>query len=287
MLSYIANMQIRGDRAVLDCDGVLVDFDRSFRKVAQDALGRVLQPIPEVYELAQRYQLTKAELDRVWAVMDDHPMGWKNMPVFEGAIEAALQLKAQGLSLHLVTGIPEHLAESRLLNLALHGLELDSIHCVGDGGSPKVEQMKKIAPVMFVDDRLRLLHESMFVPYRVWVDLGHEQNGLQPCEEIIHVKDLRQWVRQWLTLTGKKPLPVEKIQPYEDWETEALMVWEKKVHPLQQLLREKNQQDSTIVNLEASKKMDLGLVKSKGSMYDTHVDRGLPRFANTKGGFRP
>lgn len=306
MLSSVANMRIRGDRAVLDCDGVLVDFDRSFRRVAEVALGKKLTAIPEVYELSRRYQLSSEELNRVWAVMDDHPLGWKNMPVFEGAIEAALQLKAQGLSIHLITGIPAHLAESRLLNLALHGLEPDSIHCVGDGGCPKVEQMKKLAPVMFVDDRLKLLHESPFVPYRVWVDLGHEQNGLDPCEEIIQVRNLDQWVRQWLRVMGSAPKPIQKIQPYEDWEMEALMVWEQKIHPLRESLRplfdrqeegswvahpyrqnesQKNEQkEKEALNKNTQKK---SLAKSSISMYESSSPVGTARFAGTNGGFHP
>jgi len=281
------NFKVNEKNVVLDCDGVLLDFDRSFRKVGIDILGRTLTPVLRAYDLKNRYGLTSNELNNIWSAMDDHPHGWKNLPVFEGAIEAALQLKAQGLSVHLVTGIPEHLAESRLLNLALHGLEPDSIHCVGGGGSPKVEKMKMFSPFMFVDDRLHLLHESPFVPYRVWVDLDQEQNGFVQCEEVIHVKSLEQWVRQWMTSEGLSYSDVEKINPYTDWESARVMDHEKKIHPLSECVDGLPKPSANRFPAHKTDGVAMGSLKGRSGLRAFETLPGLPRFAGTKGGFRP
>lgn len=188
---------ISENAAAVDVDGVLLDFDRAFATVGSSALGRPLIKRNTSYYLAERYGLGPAEVSRVWAAMDDHPMGWQGMPLLPGAANAMSRLKRLGLNLHIVTGINERLVQTRLANLLAHSIEVDSIDCVGEGHQSKVASLLKYRPIMFVDDRLRLLEEADFVPYRVWVDHGDTQDGHVVHEDIIHVRNLETWVNQF------------------------------------------------------------------------------------------
>lgn len=209
MISASSYLKIDDSRVVLDVDGVLLDFDDGFSKVGAEVLGRPVIRRTRFFDLTVRYGLTPAELANVWSAMDDHPCGWSSIQLLPGASEAFQMLKSHGRSIHLVTGIPQKLAETRLANFALHGLSPDSIDCVGDGKASKLEHVLKHAPGMFVDDRLRLLYESDFVPNRVWVDHGDDQDGHVVDESIIRVESLLQWVKQW-TLSSR---PARKF-PY-------------------------------------------------------------------------
>lgn len=190
-------LKINPHRAVIDCDGVILDFDGSFCQVACDVLGRNVAKACSAYSLEQRYGLTKAEFSRVWDAMDDHPVGWSGLEILPGARQALQILKSHGMEIHVVTGIEDHRAPARLANLALHGVEIDGLECVGNGTASKAVKVAKIAPAMFVDDRLHLLHESPFIPDRVWIDHGDEQAGHVLTEDIIRSTSLLGWVKQW------------------------------------------------------------------------------------------
>lgn len=200
--------RVRRDEAAVDCDGVALNFDTGFAAVAADTLGRPMVRRSNAYEMGPRYGLTRPELDRVWAAMDDHPQGWAGLAPLPGAREALEALRAAGLKLHMVTGIDPRLEQRRWDNLEAHGIRVDSMTCVGMGHASKRSALEALAPVMFVDDRLHLVEESPFIPDRVWVDHGDEQTGHVVHEEIIRVESLAQWVRQWSLREGIRARPV-------------------------------------------------------------------------------
>lgn len=190
-------MKIQQHVAALDGDGVVFNFDASFACVARDVLGRPVEKACPSYELNLRYHMTVEERDRVWSAMEDHPMGWSGLQLLPGALEAVTRLQKQGLEIHLVTGIRPNLAPKRLENLLKNGIGVTDIHCVGEGNQSKASVLQSLAPVMFVDDRLHLLHEVPFVPDRVWIDHGDDQAGHVVDESIVYAKSLKGWVDVW------------------------------------------------------------------------------------------
>lgn len=186
-------------RFALDCDGVLLNFDHSFARVASEVLGREVVKLNNRYELETRYGLTSKDFQYAWDALDDHAHGWKNMMIIPGAVEAVATLRAQGASIHLVTGILDRHAESRLANLLAHTIEVEDIHCVGDGKSSKTSVLRDLKPVGFVDDRLFLLNDADFVPHRVWVDHADDQHGHVPSEGVVRVESLSAWVNDHWT----------------------------------------------------------------------------------------
>ncbi len=200
-------------RVALDCDGVLLNFDHSFARVASEALGRPVIKLNNRYELNDRYGLSDRDFQFAWDALDDHEHGWKNMAILPGAVESVARLREQGASIHLVTGIQNRLAECRLANLLAHAIEVESIHCVGDGKASKTAILRDLRPSVFVDDRLFLLNDADFVPHRAWVDHGDDQHGNRPGPGVVKVDSLHSWVHHhWnpqssLSPIRRKPAP--------------------------------------------------------------------------------
>lgn len=180
---------------VLDCDGVVLDFDLVFPIVAQDVLGREapLARKSNEYSLDLRYGLTRSEMLRVMDAYTDHEKGWAGLPLIEGADEVIRDLRDRGHPIHMVTAIDECIKGHRTENLSRYGIEVDAIHCVGVGNTSKAQVIRQINPIAFVDDRLRLIHECSFVPHRVFIDRGDTQDGLNPPEDAHNFPNLYQW----------------------------------------------------------------------------------------------
>ena len=202
--------------AVLDVDGVCLNFDAGFREVAESVLGRKLNNHTEEYDLAKKYELTKKEHDFVWREMENHFAGWAGLPLMNGADKAFQFLQSTGLKIHLVTGIEECLSGLRLHNLRDHGMIADSITCVGNGTSSKMNYIKELDPVLFVDDRLQHINEAVFVPNRVWVNLHQDQFGLQKDPSTIEVPSMNDWVNK----NGK--IFLEQLQALKDGRIEKM-----------------------------------------------------------------
>ena len=193
------SVRINENRAVFDCDGVVMDFNLGFSRVATDVLGRSASKLCNSYDLSTRYGLTTPEFDRAWSALDDHPHGWRGFEPLPGAAEAIRKFKSEGYEVVVVTGIEERLAESRLANFLFHDLHIDGIECVGHGRASKAANLTRLAPVMYVEDRLHLLYECPFVPHRGWVDHKDEQAGHEWNDSVVRVSSLAEWAEHWQT----------------------------------------------------------------------------------------
>lgn len=182
---------------VLDVDGVLLDCDGAFARVAALVLARPVEKLCSAYNLTQRYGLTQDEVDRVWDDMNHHPHGWIGMPALPGAADAFAQLKAMDHEIHLVTAIPETLETMRWECLKGHGMIPHHIHCAGHHAASKSDIVRAIDPIMIVDDRLVHLHGADGVPHRVFVDHGDDQGGLVATAAMHRVSSLAEWVQWW------------------------------------------------------------------------------------------
>ena len=194
---------------VLDVDNVLLDCLGGFQRVAKDVLGR--EELPEVnkaYSLGARFGLTSAEANTVWRALEHHDFGWRGFDLMPGALEAFASLKDMGHTIHLVTAIPEALRQLREECLSFHGLKADSLHCAGHMHASKAKIVQEINPIIMVEDRLSHLQSVPFVPYRVWIDHGDDQDGLVVDEDIIHVKSIAQ-LSIWLTFIHRESIPAK------------------------------------------------------------------------------
>lgn len=185
--------------AALDVDGVLLDCDGAFCTVASHYLNRPLRALNRAYELNVRYGITQEQVYEVFEEMKNHPQGWGGMPALQDAINSARLLQENGYRVELVTAISQDLEEMRLACLAAHNFVPDAIHCAGHHTASKKAIVEEMDPVMIVDDRLKHLYDCDKVPYRVWVDHGDEQDGLEfDSSQLFRVRSLEQWVTQWM-----------------------------------------------------------------------------------------
>ena len=192
--------------AAIDVDGVLLDCDNSFAIVASDMLKRPLVKLNNAYNLSIRYGITHDEMLKTFEYMKDHPSGWSGMPALKGAIDAVKNLQLKGYFIHLVTAIPEELKDMRLSCLKKYDFVPDAIYCAGHHLASKTEALRNINPIMMIDDRLSHLNDISFVPYRVWVDHGDDQEGFVPQKDVHRVKSLSQWIKKWdkISVSSKK-----------------------------------------------------------------------------------
>lgn len=189
-------------KAVFDVDGVLLDCETPFLRLATVVLGRPLVALNNAYDFGVRYGLSENEVMRVFEEMKAHPEGWGGLPSLPGAADAFNRLKGYGYEIHLVTAIPEDIRSIRNACLVAHGMVADEIHCAGHHRAGKADIIRAIDPIMFVDDRLRHLHESNFVPYRVFVENDADQDGYVVDESVVCVRNLASWIRSWALARG-------------------------------------------------------------------------------------
>jgi hypothetical protein len=165
------------NRIVLDVDGVLLDFLENFERVFEHELKRKPKRVNESFDLAVAYEMSRAEVRRVWDRFDLSDYHGDYQPMHDGySIEGANLMKEMGYDLWLVTAVPSNIQAIRHNNLKNHGLDLnvDQVVCVGIGGS-KRDALAEIKPGLIVDDRLNHLIEAHPDCTAVWIENDIEQ----------------------------------------------------------------------------------------------------------------
>lgn len=179
---------------VLDVDCVILDFYAGFQKAACEVLNREVKELKISYTLSERYDIRKEDVSPIF----EHLMkvGYADLPLLEGAGEAFQKLQDEGFKIHLVTGIPEACKEIRLQNFHKHGLNPDSIDCVGSGKDQKDLIVRGYNPVAIADDRIQHLEQSWFVPQKIWVNNGDNQGDYSKTEHNVtfETESLLHWV---------------------------------------------------------------------------------------------
>ena len=149
----------------LDCDGVLLDYDRAYASAWQRAFGEFPREVePLAYWPLQRWGVRRVvgqELERFRAAFDER--FWSGLPAVPGARQACERLCDAGFELACVTALPPHLAEARRKNLGSLGFPAMRVITTGytrGDVSPKaaaLAALAALAPVAFVDDYLPYL----------------------------------------------------------------------------------------------------------------------------------
>lgn len=143
----------------LDCDGVLLDYNRAYAGVWHRAFGQwPKERNPHAYWAVDRWEverLSGARLDQLRAAFDED--FWSTIPAIPGALDACQLLSANGWELVCVSALHPQFAEARLRNLADQGFPIERVIATSAGsgqGSPKADALAQLRPVAFVDDYL-------------------------------------------------------------------------------------------------------------------------------------
>ncbi len=180
-------------KVVLDVDGVLLDFGKTYIEVAQKLYENKLSPNLLKYNLHELLQISQEENNKVWDYFSQKN-SFNNLSPYPGVIESIKKINEDNLEVYIVTAIDKCYESARLNNLKNIGLVPKEIYCVGGGHSSKREVILEINPDAFVDDRLDNLFNSIEVEHKVWVDQGHDQKIEKFKELNITVNSLQDWV---------------------------------------------------------------------------------------------
>lgn len=180
-------------KLVLDVDGVLLDFGKTYIEVAQELYGNKLVPNLLKYDLHDLLQITKEENDKVWDYFSQKD-SFSNLSPYPGVIESIKRINQDNLEVYIVTAIDKCYESARLNNLKKIGLIPKEIYCVGGNHSSKRDVILEINPDAFVDDRLDNLFNSIEVKHKVWVDQGHTQRIERFNDISVVVTSLYDWV---------------------------------------------------------------------------------------------
>jgi FMN phosphatase YigB (HAD superfamily) len=188
------------DKIVLDVDGVILNFCKKYKEVAENFLERTLVVDTSKYNLHEFLQVTREDNHRVWNHFNQIN-AWQSIPALPGSEEAIEKINSLNLEVYIVSSVNPAFTDSRLKNLKALGLVPEKIFCVGDGNSHKHDYISKIKPLAFVDDRLDHLYRSLEVPHLAWVDNKQVQE-LDAFEGLsATVGSLNEWVDSHLIST--------------------------------------------------------------------------------------
>ncbi|MBU2788612.1 hypothetical protein HFQ13_10460 [Acidithiobacillus sp. VAN18-1] len=173
-------------RFAIDADGVLFNFDASWRICAERMLRRDLPVVQPVYDLSSRYALSRAEMAKVWAAWNTAEC-WRTVQPISSAINVTRMLIDMGHSVTVVTKLPsEKAAEERRWCLDHHGLFEADLVTVKDS---KKSALAKLRPHFYADDLLFhcLEAKDVFVPHIVKIEscgFGEVPDGIEKHKEL-------------------------------------------------------------------------------------------------------
>lgn len=189
----------------LDVDGIFTNFDAHWRQCAERELGRPLPQVSHDHSMRERYALTRAEYDAVWAAY--HADEWHRLPLYTYAADLVYALEDLGCTVWAVTSIDVRHRAARAESLV--GLiPAGRIVCVGHAApaSAKANVLRDLGAVAFLDDHPANANAAInVVSLPVLLDRGYE--GLEPPEYGVTViddaMDFPVLVEQLLRRTGK------------------------------------------------------------------------------------
>lgn len=137
-------------KIALDADGVLFDFDQSWRLCAQRVLGRDLPTVAPCHDLEKRFGLQKGEVHKVWSVWN-MTHGWRRVIPIVPAIEATLAALDMGHEIFVVSRLPSSQA-ARERRDSMDRWGLLRVTLIPVYGESKKEALQELRPHFFADD---------------------------------------------------------------------------------------------------------------------------------------
>lgn len=141
----------------LDCDGVILDYNKAYAQVWAHVTGAHPKVLRQgAYHATNEYAMEFVSDDHKSQFFDAFDIkGWLDMPALPGAVEACQMLDAAGFELVVVSSMPEHRDLHRLMNLQRLGIPVQRVIATGRKPgeiNPKLRYLQELKPVAFVDD---------------------------------------------------------------------------------------------------------------------------------------
>lgn len=182
---------MRGAVVALDLDGVLLNFEKSWRQCAEWVLRRTLPDPYEDYDLADRYGLSRREVEKVWGAFH-RDNWWERIPMYEESWDVIEELEAMGCSLWAVTNVDARHLDARSVSLQ-GAIPYGRIITLGAEATPedRVGVLRDLRAVAFVDDQSKNVNAAQpHVACTVLLDRGYRCMP-EPALGITVIDDLR------------------------------------------------------------------------------------------------
>lgn len=169
----------------IDVDGVLLDYNQSFKKQFDKIFSVDLQLKEVRAHHAHNYWYLpnidwKKEFFRKSGDM------WREMPPIANSVAAINRLVDAGHEVVCVTSMPSHFQKSRLYNLQREGFQIHNVIATSRVGreNPKKKYIDELQPDYFIDDLLKNF-EGIDSTKTVYVDNNYSD---EPCKDWLHIK---------------------------------------------------------------------------------------------------
>lgn len=141
---------------VLDCDGVLTDYNKYFKSIYEEKFGTVLNITNEKSFHIHNYYDLKWENDEIKKDFFNkfNDSAWDTVIPLEGAIEATQLIKKKGYKIIALSNVPEKHQDKIHQTLVKTGFIIDATIAFGRFGSIKSKKkyVEILQPEYFVDD---------------------------------------------------------------------------------------------------------------------------------------
>ena len=143
--------------AIVDCDGVCLDYNAVFPEVWLKAFGERLKVVrPDCYHARHRFGIESLSPQQHRVFKEHFGAGeWGRMPALPGAVEGCRDLVRAGYDVVCVTAMPADFQPERLRNLRALGFPIETVIATGrpqPGTNCKLDIVCDLQPEVFVDD---------------------------------------------------------------------------------------------------------------------------------------
>lgn len=174
---------------VLDCDGVLVDYKKTYGTVWNQFFNdNITVKNPNSYFVENYYGVTLDESRQKDFFDYFNKYGWSLMTPLDQAVEATHSLREAGYKILVVTSISKIAQELRHQNLLDLGFAVDAtiatgLHC--NNINPKKTYIETLNPEYFVDDFIHNFHDIHNKTHMVLVDFDADDSPNRNIQEAI------------------------------------------------------------------------------------------------------
>ena len=164
----------------LDVDGVILDFDSFYAKLAYEKFGMTIQD-KTAWNMTKRYGLSENQDKEVWQMINES--NWTGLPFFDDtkqAVEIINQLQSKSnLEVIFVSSFNQQYFDGRFHDLKYAGFNIDKDQLIAcSTNKSKLDFIKAEKIDWFVDDRITNLHDVSPISERlIHVNRGYSEYG--------------------------------------------------------------------------------------------------------------
>jgi hypothetical protein len=183
---------------LLDCDGVLLDWDLAVQQYALEYRSHVWDGIhmdEHSYDLTGRMNISSEDAQQL--IHDfHHSQSYAHLPPMTGAVLAISQLsRFANLAVITACGTQDQIVKSRMHNLAqVFGSVFVHVHCT-DSFAEKAQHLCKYDPGYWVEDHARNAQMGQLYGHQCFlIDAPHNSHqtvpGVQRVKSVAHAAEI-------------------------------------------------------------------------------------------------